>query len=250
SADAGDYPQGRRRYDAGCFGRAYRPHPRDIFRRNRRYRSRGQGDDGGKLMPARLLHLSGVTKSFGTTHALSEVDFDVVGGEAHALVGENGAGKSTLLGILSGVVAPDAGSIEIEGRPVAIDGPAHAQALGIGTVFHELSLADSLSVVENIFVGRLPTFLGFVKWGELRRHAQQILSALAIDVDVERTVDSLPAGVRQLTEIAKALPLNSRILLLNEPTSALTAEEVEALLTIIRRLKASGIGIVYVSHKL
>src|SRR5208337_1854759 len=158
SADAGDYPQGRRRYDAGCFGRAYRPHPRDIFRRNRRYRSRGQGDDGGKLMPARLLHLSGVTKSFGTTHALSEVDFDVVGGEAHALVGENGAGKSTLLGILSGVVAPDAGSIEIEGRPVAIDGPAHAQALGIGTVFQELSLADSLSVVENIFVGRLPTW--------------------------------------------------------------------------------------------
>ncbi len=201
-------------------------------------------------MPTPLLHLSGITMSFGTTHALSEVDFDVVGGEAHALVGENDASKSTLLGILAGVVAPDGGSIEIEGRPVAIDGPAQAQALGIGTVFQELSLANSLSVAENILVGRLPTTLGFVKWAELRRHAQQILSALAIDVDVERTVDSLPAGVRQLTEIAKALSLNSRILLLDEPTSALTAEEVEALLAIIRRLKVSGIGIVYVSHKL
>ncbi len=201
-------------------------------------------------MRAPLLRLSGITKSFGTTHALSDVDFDVVGGEAHALVGENGAGKSTLLGILAGVVAPDAGSIEIGGRPVIIAGPAQAQALGVGTVFQELSLADSLSVAENIFVGRLPSFFGMVSRAELRRRAREILSGLAIDVDVDRAVDSLPAGARQLTEIAKALSLKSRILLLDEPTSALTAEEVDALLTIIRRLKASGIGIVYVSHKL
>ena len=140
--------------------------------------------------------------------------------------------------------------IEIDGRPVVIDGAARAQALGIGTVFQELSLADSLSVAENIFVGRLPTFAGVIRWGELRRRAREILSALAIDVDVDRAVNSLPAGARQLVEIAKALSLQSRILLLDEPTSALTAEEVEALLSLIGRLKANGIGIVYVSHRL
>jgi len=201
-------------------------------------------------MTAPLLRLSGVTKSFGTTRALSEVDLDVAAGEAHALVGENGAGKSTLLGILAGVVAPDTGRVEIDGTPVVIDGAARAQALGIGTVFQELSLADSLSVAENIFVGRLPTVAGVVRWGELRRRAREILSALAIDVDVDRAVDSLPAGARQLVEIAKALSLQSRILLLDEPTSALTAEEAEALLRLVGRLKANGIGIVYVSHKL
>ena len=201
-------------------------------------------------MAAPLLRLRGVTKSFGTTRALSEVDFDVVGGEAHALVGENGAGKSTLLGVLAGIVTPDAGGVEIDGKPVAIDGAARAQALGVGTVFQELSLADSLSIAENIFVGRLPTIAGFVNWPELRRRAREILATLAIEVDVERAVDSLPAGARQLVEIAKALSLKSRILLLDEPTSALSAEEVEALLRIVRRLKASGIGVVYVSHKL
>lgn len=201
-------------------------------------------------MAAPLLQLRGVAKSFGTTRALIEVDFDLFSGEAHALVGENGAGKSTLLGILAGVVAPDAGKIEIDGAPVVIDGAARAQALGIGAVFQELSLADSLSAAENIFVGRLPTSMGVVRWSELRRRAREILSSLAIDFDVSRLVESLPAGARQLVEIAKALSLESRILLLDEPTSALTADEVDALMKVVRRLKASGIGIVYVSHKL
>jgi ribose transport system ATP-binding protein len=201
-------------------------------------------------MPTAFLQLSGVTKSFGKTRALSDVDFDLLAGEVHALVGENGAGKSTLLGILSGVISPDQGRIEIEGDPVVIDGTARAQALGIGTVFQELSLAGSLSVAENIFAGRLPTVMGFVRWSQLRHSASDILSEFDIRIDVERPVDSLPLGTRQLVEIGKALSLNSRILLLDEPTSALTVDEVDALFRVLRRLRMRGIGIVYVSHKM
>ena len=147
-------------------------------------------------MPSMLLQLGGVTKSFGKTRALSNVAFDLLAGEVHALVGENGAGKSTLLGILSGVISPDQGRIEIEGEQVVIDGPARAQALGIGTVFQELSLAGSVSVAENIFVGRLPTVEGFVHWSQLRRSASDILSRFDIRIDVDQPVDSLPLGTR------------------------------------------------------
>jgi ribose transport system ATP-binding protein len=201
-------------------------------------------------MTAPLLALTGVSKSFGTTRALDDVSFDLAPGEVHALVGENGAGKSTLLSILTGVVAPDSGAIAIDRKVVSIDGPARAQALGIGTVFQELSLAGSLTVAENIFAGRLPTVAGFVRWKELRRRARQVLATFGIRTPVDRTVDSLPAGTRQIVEIAKALSLDSRVLLLDEPTSALTSDEVEALLAILGRLKARNIGIVYVSHKL
>jgi ribose transport system ATP-binding protein len=201
-------------------------------------------------MPTALLQLSGVTKSFAKTRALSDVAFDLMAGEIHALVGENGAGKSTLLGILSGVISPDQGRIEIEGEPVVIDGAARAQALGIGTVFQELSLAGSVSVAENIFVGRLPTVIGVVHWSRLRHSASDILSEFDIRIDVDQPVNSLPLGTRQLVEIGKALSLNSRILLLDEPTSALTADEVDALFRVLRRLRMRGIGIVYVSHKM
>ncbi|HET7718043.1 MAG TPA: sugar ABC transporter ATP-binding protein [Bauldia sp.] len=201
-------------------------------------------------MAAPLLALSGVSKAFGTTQALAGVSFDLYPGEVHALVGENGAGKSTLLAVLTGVVTPDSGTIAIDGKHVTIDGPARAQALGIGTVFQELSLAGSLTVAENIFAGRLPTMAGFVRWKELRRRAREVLGAFGMEIPVDRTVDSLPAGARQLVEIAKALSLDSRILLLDEPTSALTNDEVEALLGIVARLKARGMGVVYVSHKL
>jgi ribose transport system ATP-binding protein len=201
-------------------------------------------------MPRVLLQLADVTKSFGKTRALSNVAFDLLAGEVHALVGENGAGKSTLLGILSGVISPDQGRIEIEGDRVAIDGAARAQAFGIGTVFQELSLAGSVSVAENIFVGRLPTVMGFVRWSKLRHAASDVLSEFDIKIDVDQPVNSLPLGTRQLVEIGKALSLNSRILLLDEPTSALTVEEVDALFRVLRRLKMRGIGIVYVSHKM
>ena len=122
-------------------------------------------------MAAPLLRLDGISKAFGTTQALSDVSFDLVPGEVHALVGENGAGKSTLLSILTGVVSPDKGTIALDGSEVVIDEPGRAQVLGIGTVFQELSLAGSLSVAENIFAGRLPTRSGLVRWRELRRRA-------------------------------------------------------------------------------
>lgn len=199
-------------------------------------------------MSAPLLKLSGITKWYSTTRALGDVDFDLRQGEVHALVGENGAGKSTLLAILSGVVAPDKGTINMDGRTVTISDPSEAQALGISTVFQELSLAGALTVAENVFAGRAPTAYGIIRWSELRRRTRQILSAFGIEIDVDRPVDRLPAGTRQLVEIAKALSLDARILLLDEPTSALTSDEVAALFAIITRLKARGIGIVYVSH--
>lgn len=201
-------------------------------------------------MTAPLLALSGITKCYGTTRALGDVDFDLRQGEVHALVGENGAGKSTLLAILSGVAAPDKGEIIIAGRSVTIDDPSKAQALGISTVFQELSLAGALTVAENVFVGRAPTAWGVIRWNELRRRTRQILSAFSIEIDVDRPVDRLPAGKRQLVEIAKALSLDARILLLDEPTSALSSDEVAALFAIINKLKSRGIGIVHVSHRL
>ncbi|WEX74705.1 sugar ABC transporter ATP-binding protein [Sinorhizobium numidicum] len=197
-----------------------------------------------------LLRLSGISRSFGMTRALQGVHFELLAGEIHALLGENGAGKSTLLGVLSGVVAPDSGSIEIDARQVTIDTPAKAQALGIGTVFQELSLARALTVAENVFAGRAPTHFGLVRWRELRRRTRDILAEFDVEADVDRPVGRLPVGMRQLVEIAKALSLSSRILLLDEPTSALDAVEVEALFQVLRRLKERGIGIVYVTHRI
>jgi ribose transport system ATP-binding protein len=201
-------------------------------------------------MTAPLLVLSGITKWYGTTRALGDVDFGLRQGEVHALVGENGAGKSTLLAILAGVVAPDRGEIAISGQLVTIGNPSEAQAFGISTVFQELSLAGALTVAENVFVGRAPTTCGIIRWGELRRRTRQILSAFGIDINVGSPVDRLPQGKRQLVEIAKALSLDARILLLDEPTSALTRDEVAALFAMLERLKTRGIGIVYVSHQM
>ncbi|MEK1850934.1 MAG: sugar ABC transporter ATP-binding protein [Phyllobacterium sp.] len=201
-------------------------------------------------MTGPLLRLSGISRTFGTTRALSDVQFELFAGEIHALLGENGAGKSTLLAILSGVVSPDAGTVEVDGRQITINTPARARGLGIATVFQDLSLANALTVAENVFAGRAPTIAGFVRWRELRRRTRDILSAFGIEVDVNRPVERLPVSMRQLVEIAKALSLNSRILLLDEPTSALDTDEVEALFRILRRLKERGIGIVYVSHRM
>jgi ribose transport system ATP-binding protein len=201
-------------------------------------------------MTALFLELTGIGKSFGTTRALDDVSFELERGEVHALVGENGAGKSTLLGVLSGAVSPDRGTITLHGAPVTIASPARAQALGIGMVFQELSLAGSVSVAENIFAGRLPTSAGCVRWGELRRRAREVLAPFDAGIDVTAPVEQMPVGRRQLVEIAKALSLRSQILLLDEPTSALASDEVEVLFQIIRRLKARGIGIIYVSHHL
>lgn len=203
--------------------------------------------EGGKASTA-LISLAEVDKSFGANKVLEQIDFELLPGEIHALVGENGAGKSTCLGLLYGLHQPSSGTVLRNGKTVRIENPSHAQSLGIGCVFQELSLAGSLSVAENIFAGRAPSRMGIVDWSELRRRANDLLAEFDLSIDVSRTVDSLPISTRQIVEIAKALSLNSRILLLDEPTSALTPDEVDGLFAVLRNLVKKGIGIVYVSH--
>lgn len=200
--------------------------------------------------PESLISLSGVSKNFGSNNVLEGVHFDLRAGEIQALVGENGAGKSTCLGLLYGLHQPSGGNVLLRNKPVQIQNTAHAQALGIGCVFQELSLAGSLSVAENIFAGRAPSVCGVVKWSALYEQAQALLQEFDLSIDVSKPVDSLPVSSRQIVEIAKALSLNSRILLLDEPTSALTPDEVKNLFVVLRKLAAKGIGIVYVSHHL
>jgi ABC-type sugar transport system ATPase subunit len=197
-----------------------------------------------------LLKIQNLSKAYGATRALADVALSVDAGEIHALVGENGAGKSTLINVLSGVVRPDSGDIYFAGAPARMDSPEAAQRLGISTVHQELSLSELLSVSENMFAARIPSRFGFVDSRELRRRAQVIFETLGLSLDPDRQVGSLPVSSRQLVEIAKALSLDARLLLLDEPTSALNTNEKEALIRLIRRLRARGIGIIYISHHL
>lgn len=195
-----------------------------------------------------LFNLSDVKKAFGSNLVLEGIDFELLPGEIHALVGENGAGKSTCLGLLYGLFQPTNGDVLRNGEPVKIESPSHAQAIGIGCVFQELSLAGSLSVAENIYAGRAPSRFGVVNWHELKQRAEALLAEFDLSIDVLQPVDSLPVSTRQIVEIAKALSMDSEILLLDEPTSALTPDEVESLFAVLRKLTKRGIGIVYVSH--
>ena len=198
-----------------------------------------------------LLAMKGVTKHFGGVQALRGVDFDLHAGEIHALLGENGAGKSTLMNILSGVHAPDTGTLMIDGAPVRLANPREAQAAGIATIFQELDLVPSLDVAANLFLGReILRPGGFLDATAMRREARKRLALIELDIDVDRLVGDLSIGHRQVIAIVKALSYASRALIMDEPTAALTVGEVERLFAIMRRLAASGVGIVYISHRL
>jgi ABC-type sugar transport system ATPase subunit len=202
-----------------------------------------------------LLELEGISKQFPGVRALEEVHFAVAAGEIHALVGENGAGKSTLIKVISGVHKPDTGVIRIEGREVTFGSPHEAQAAGVATMYQELSLYPELSVAENIFMGHAPRRggdrLGVVDWGAMADKAREILSSLDIhDMDVHRKVGTLNVGNRQRVEIAKALSINARVLIMDEPTAALTEADVERLFAIVRLLKERGVAVIYISHRL
>jgi ABC-type sugar transport system ATPase subunit len=200
---------------------------------------------------APLLAVEGASKTFGGSVALDSVSIDLRRGEVHAVVGENGAGKSTLLNILSGAVTPESGEIRVRGEVVHFSSPKDAQENGIGTVFQELSLVPNLSVSENIFSNRAPIRHGaFIRWSTLHQQAENLMAEFGLKINVKALVDRLPSSTRQVVEIAKALSLNAQIILLDEPTSALTADEVDALFAVIRRLKANGIGIIYISHRM
>jgi ABC-type sugar transport system ATPase subunit len=203
-------------------------------------------------MTESILALTGISKSFPGVRALSEISFDVRPGEVHALLGENGAGKSTLIKIMSGVYQPDAGSMALDGRPVAFGSPQEAQAAGITTIYQELLLFPELSVAENIFMGHAPKgHIGAIDWRTMRERARELLASLDIrDLDVTQLVGSLSVGNRQRVEIAKALSHNARVLIMDEPTAALTEHDVERLFAIVRLLRARGVGIIYISHRL
>ena len=200
-----------------------------------------------------LLSLRGVTKRFGGVVALDRVDFDLHAGEIHALLGENGAGKSTLIKVLGGIVRPDAGNIELDGRPAEVRDPAEADRLGIRLIHQELSLAPNLSVAENILLGREPTRLGvLVDRGRLDAAAAALVAELDMPEigPVRALVGGLSVARRQLVEIARALAVRARILVLDEPTASLSQHEAETLLSRLGRLRAQGVGIIYISHRL
>lgn len=195
--------------------------------------------------------MSGIAKRFGGVHALRGVDLTLRAGEVHALLGENGAGKSTLINILSGVVTDYDGQISIDGKPVRFAGPAAAQAAGIATIHQELDLVPALSVAENLVLGREPrTRLRTLDRRAMARAARDWLGPLGADIDPRRPVGSLRVGEQQLVEIAKALSLDARVLIMDEPTAALADAEVRRLMATIRALRDRGVAIVYISHRL
>ncbi len=198
-----------------------------------------------------LLNLTGITKSFGGVEALSDVSFDLRSGEVHALVGENGAGKSTLVKIITGAHQPDAGRFEFAGELVAGLDPQRAKALGIAAIYQQPALFPDLSVAENIAFGvEPPGFWRRVVWGDRRERAAKTLAAIGAHIDPGIEAGRLTMPQQQLVEIAKALSADARILILDEPTASLSDSEIEHLFTVIRRLKAQGVGLIYISHRL
>jgi general nucleoside transport system ATP-binding protein len=201
-------------------------------------------------MSAPALELRGITKKFGSVVANDRVDFDVAPGEVHALLGENGAGKSTLMSVLYGMYAPDAGEILVDGKPVGIASPAGAIALGIGMVHQHFMLVPVMTVAENIVLGQEPTRRGRLDLKAARARVRELSDRYGLAVDPDALVEDITVGAQQRVEILKALYRNARILILDEPTAVLAAQEVRELMAIINRLKADGTAIVFISHKL
>lgn len=197
-----------------------------------------------------LIEARAVAKNYGGVAALKGVDFSVRAGEVHALVGENGAGKSTLVKILSGIVQPDAGSIAWCGVPIVLGTPADSMRLGIRTIHQELELALPISVAENVFLGAIPSRAGFVDRAALKARTQAVLDSLGAGFGPEARLAELRVADRQVVEIARAVVGSARVLFMDEPTAALPPVEAERLLARIRALKAQGIGVVYISHRL
>lgn len=200
-----------------------------------------------------LLRMEGIFKSFPGVQALMDVDFEVYPGEILGFVGENGAGKSTLIKIISGVYSKDQGAIFYQGQPVEVHNPQDAQDLGISTIYQELALIPHLTVAENVFLNReqrLIPAIGMVDFGLMNQQAEAILKDLGVDIPVKILVRELTVAAQQMVEIAKALSLNASLILMDEPTSALSSKEVAALFSVMQRLKEKGVSVVFISHRL
>jgi ABC-type sugar transport system ATPase subunit len=196
------------------------------------------------------LRLSDITKSFGGIRAVRDVSLEVRRGEILALCGENGAGKSTLAKILAGEIAPDAGTITLDGQELRLPDPASARRSGIAVIYQELNYVPTLTVAENVLLGRLPHRGPLVDWEAVNREARTILAPLAPHLDPRSLVSSLPVAERQVVEIARALSLEARVIVMDEPTAALSQQEVQRLFALVRRLAEAGVAIIYISHRL
>jgi len=195
-----------------------------------------------------LLVARGLHKRFPGVHSLAGVDFDVRPGEVHALMGQNGAGKSTLIKVLTGVYPRDGGSITFEGRDFTPSSPADAQRRGISTIYQEVNLIPTLTVAENLLLGRAPRRWYGIDWRAVRRKAREVLAAFDLRIDVDQPLGSMSTAVQQLVSIARAVDTDARLIIMDEPTSSLDAHESEVLFGIMDRLKARGLGIIFVTH--
>jgi simple sugar transport system ATP-binding protein len=192
--------------------------------------------------------MTDISKSFPGVQALDHVDFSLYAGEIHALLGENGAGKSTLIKVLTGVEKLDGGSITLNDQELLVKSPRQAQILGISTVYQEVNLCPNLSVAENVLLGREPRRAGGIDWSSLNAKATEMLTYLDVDIDVRQTLDVYPVAIQQMVAIARALEISAKVLILDEPTSSLTARETDNLFAVMRKLKQEGIGIIFITH--
>jgi rhamnose transport system ATP-binding protein len=198
-----------------------------------------------------ILEMQHISKSFAGVHALRDVSFDLRPGEVHALLGENGAGKSTLIKIITGVHQPDAGEIRLNGQRVAFGNPLESRQHGIAAIYQEPSLFPDLDIAENIFVGRQPTRgAGQVAWGQMYQDAADLLDSLGVELEPKTKARNLSVAQQQMVEIARALSVHAKILIMDEPTSSLTLAEVDDLFRIVRQLREAGTAIIFISHRL
>ncbi|MFJ9928004.1 sugar ABC transporter ATP-binding protein [Streptomyces misionensis] len=197
-----------------------------------------------------VLEVAGVNKSFAGVHALRDVEFALRPAEVHALIGENGAGKSTLIKVMTGVYRPDSGTVRLTGRARDFRNPLEAQAAGISTIYQEVNLVPLMSVARNLHLGREPRRFGLVDVARMNREAAEVLGRYGVHVDVTRPLRDLGLGAQQMVALARAVQIDARVVIMDEPTSSLEPREVDTLFSVIRRLKEQGIAVVYVSHRI
>ncbi len=197
-----------------------------------------------------ILRLTKICKTFPGVNALTDVNLTIKKGEVHALVGENGAGKSTLMKTISGAYKKDGGAIWFDGQEVEIHSPKQSELMGISIIYQELNLIERISVAENVFIGRYPRKNGFVRWGKMYADAQALFDEYDLKIDAKKLVRSLTMAQKQMVEIIKAVSINAKIIIMDEPTSSLSTKETESLFRIIRKLKARGVAVVFITHRL